>query len=139
MSGKLTKLARFFALATSAGVMLSGCAGTGSGGGLDELTFFADPAAFAMYDCKQLANARANYAKRVDELQGLMTKAETGAGGSVVAEIAYRPDYLSAQARLKSANAAWERNRCENVTDPSLARPKPGSEPAAGRSKGRVY
>jgi hypothetical protein len=75
----------------------------------------------------------------VEELQGLMTKAETGAGGSVVAEIAYRPDYLSAQARLKSANAAWERNHCENVTDPALARPKPGSAPTAGRSKGRVY
>ncbi len=59
MSGKLTKLARFFALTISAGVMLSGCAGTGSVGGLDESTFFADPATFAMYDCKQLANARA--------------------------------------------------------------------------------
>jgi hypothetical protein len=138
MSGKLTKLARFFVLATSAGVVLSGCAGTG-GGGLDESTFFADPATFAMYDCKQLANAREGLVKRVEELRGLMTKAETGAGGSVVAEIAYRPDYLSNQARLKSANAAWERNRCENVTDPALAQPKPGSQPTAGRSKGRVY
>ena len=65
-----------------------------------------------------------------------MTKAETGAGGSVVAEIAYRPDYLSAQARLKSANAAWERNRCENVTDPALARPSLGLnlQPAAARA-----
>ena len=42
------------------------------------------------------------YAKRVEELQGLMTKAETGAGGSVVAEIAYRPDYVSAQATAAS-------------------------------------
>ena len=52
-----------------------------------------------------------------------MTKAETGAGGSVVAEIAYRPDYLSAQARLKSANAAWERNRCEGGSHRSVACP----------------
>jgi hypothetical protein len=139
MSRKLTKPARFFALAISAGVVLCGCAGTGSVGGLDESTFFADPATFAMYDCKQLAAARESLVKRVEELQGLMTKAETGAGGAVVAEIAYRPDYLSNQARLKSANAAWERNRCENVTDPALARPRPGSEPPAARSKSRVY
>jgi hypothetical protein len=137
MSRKLTKLTRFFALAVTASVLLSGCAGTGSV--VDESTFFADPAAFAMYDCKQLATAREGLVKRVEELRGLMNKAETGAGGSVVAEIAYRPDYLSNQARLKSANAAWERNRCENVTDPALARPKPGGEPMAGRSKGRVY
>jgi hypothetical protein len=134
MFGKLTKLTRFFALAATAGA-LSGCASAG----LDESTFFADPAAFAMYDCKQLAVARDAYIKRVEELQGLMTKAETGAGGSVIAEVAYRPDYLSAQARLKSANAAWERNRCETVTDPALGRPKPGTVPPAGRSKGRVY
>ena len=134
MFGKLTKPTRFLALAATAGA-LSGCASAG----LDESTFFADPATFAMYDCKQLAIARVGYIKRVEELQGLMTKAETAAGGSVIAEVAYRPDYLSAQARLKSANAAWERNRCENVTDPALAKPKPGSEPTAGRSKGRVY
>ena len=134
MFGKLTKLTRFFALAATAGA-LSGCASAG----LDESTFFADPATFAMYDCKQLAVARDGYIKRVEELQGLMTKAETGAGGSVVAEIAYRPDYLQSQARLKSANAAWERNRCETVTDPALGRPKPGTVPPAGRSKGRVY
>jgi hypothetical protein len=138
MSRKLTKPARFFALTISAGVALSGCASTG-GVGVDESTFFADPATFAMYDCKQLAVARESLVKRVEELQGLMTKAETGAGGAVVAEIAYRPDYLSNQARLKSANAAWERNRCENVTDPALARPRPGSEPPAARSKSRVY
>jgi hypothetical protein len=137
MSGKLTKLTRFFALAATASVLLSGCAATGSV--VDESTSFADPATFAIYDCKQLATARDSYTKRIEELQGLMTKAETGAGGAVVAEIAYRPDYVSAQAKLKSVNAAWERNRCENVTDPALARPRPGSEPTAGRSKGRVY
>jgi hypothetical protein len=137
MSGKSSKLACFFALAVSAAALLSGCASTGPA--LDESTFFSDPAAFAMYDCKQLAGARTAMASRVEELQGLMTKAETGAGGSVIAEMAYRPDYVSAQARLKRANAAWERNRCDSVTDPALARPPAGAAPAAGRSKGRVY
>ena len=124
MSGNLTNLRCFSVFAI--GVMLSGCAS----GTVDESTFFADPATFALYDCKQLETARASHAKRVEELQGLMAKAETGAGGSIVSEIAYRPDYLSAQAQLKSANAAWERNRCSSApqsADPSLARPSPGT------------
>lgn len=137
MLGRLVKFARFSVLAFSTGAMLSGCAATSSS--LDESMFFADPAAYAMYDCKQLATARDAQAKRVEELQGLMTKAESGAGGSVVTEIAYRPDYVSAQAKLKLANQTWERNRCENVTDPALAKPQRGATPAAGRSTGRVY
>lgn len=140
MSGKPANVTNSIAIvfATMASLALSACA-TAT---VDESTFFADPATFAMYDCKQLGDARAGYAKRIEELQGLMAKAETGAGGSIIAEVAYRPDYLSAQARLKSANAAWERNRCSSAAqaaDPAFARPSPGMEPAAGRSKSRVY
>jgi hypothetical protein len=140
MSAKPSKVLRVFALGVSAcaAAMLGGCASVV----LDESTFFADPAAFAMYDCAQLAGVRTSYAKRIEELQGLMAKAETGAGGAVVAEVAYRPDYVSAQAKLKSANAAWERNRCASANqsvDPAFARPSPGMEPAAGRSKSRIY
>jgi hypothetical protein len=137
MSGKPAKPPHFFVVAI-ASALLSGCAT----GAVDESTFFVDPARYAMYDCKQLAPVRKTAAARIEELQGLMTKAETGPAGSVVAEMAYRPDYVSAQATLKSANAAWERNRCESAgqsADPSFARPSPGMEPTAGRSKSRVY
>lgn len=136
MSGKPANPMRFSLFA--AGLVLSGCASAP----VDESTFFADPATFALYDCKQLDTARVSFAKRVEELQGLMAKAETGAGGSIVSEIAYRPDFLSAQAQLKSANAAWERNRCGSAgqsADPALARPSPGTDPIAGRSRSRVY
>lgn len=136
MFARLARLTRIL-IAAAAFAALSGCATSP-----DESTFFADPAAYALYDCKQLASVRDSYTKRVEELQGLMAKAETGAGGSVVAEIAYRPDYLSAQARLKSANAAWQRERCDSAVqaaDPSFQRPSPGMDPSAGRSKSRVY
>ncbi len=138
MSRKPAKLTRLLVVA-AAGAALSGCATSM----VDESTFFADPATFAMYDCKQLAAARETYAKRIEELQGLMAKAETGAGGSVVAEIAYRPDYLSnagaaeiGQRGVASANAARAPSQ---AADPSFARPSPGMDPAAGRSKSRVY
>jgi hypothetical protein len=139
MFGRHLNLARFSALAIAAGAVLSGCASGGGAPTLDESTFFSDPAAYAMYDCKQLAGIRTAMNQRVEELRGLMTKAETGAGGSVVAEIAYRPDYVSAQAKLKNANQAWERNRCDTVTNPELARPQPGVAPPAARSSSRVY
>jgi len=135
MSLKPTNIASIFALAAGACAMLGGCANVS----VNESTFFADPAAYAMYDCKQLAGVRTGMARRVEELQGLMAKAETGAAGALVAEIAYRQDYVSAQAKLKLANSEWERNRCESATDPGLARPQRGSLPAAGRSTGRVY
>jgi hypothetical protein len=137
MSRKASKLTRILVVA-AAGAALSGCATSM----VDESTFFVDPATFALYDCKQLAAQREAYVKRIEELQGLMTKAETGTGGSIVAEIAYRPDYVTNQARLKSVNAAWQRERCESAAraaDPSLSRPSPGMDPSPGRSKSRVY
>jgi hypothetical protein len=138
MSTKPPKPAHFFVVVIASALMLSGCA-TAT---VDESTFFVDPARYAMYDCKQLAPVRQTAAQRIEELKGLMMKAETGPAGSVVSEMAYRTDYVSAQATLKSVNAAWERNRCESAdqsTDPSFARPSPGREPTAGRSKSRVY
>ena len=140
MSGKSKTVADFFAVAVAvaAAMALSGCATPV----VDESTFFANPARYSMYDCKQLAPVRLSAVKRIEELQGLMTKAETGVGGSIIAEMAYRPDYVSAQATLKLANAEWQRNRCDTevqAADPSFARPSPGVEPIAGRSKSRVY
>ncbi|MEZ5765958.1 MAG: hypothetical protein R3D69_18115 [Xanthobacteraceae bacterium] len=83
---------------------LAGCAGA-PGRGFDESAVFADPAHYSLYDCKQLAAAHQTHAARVEELKRLMAKAETGPAGSVMSELAYRSDYLSAQAQLKAVNA----------------------------------
>src|ERR1035437_3488200 len=48
-----------------------------------------DPAKYDLFDCKQLEAARKSLAMQAAELEGLIAKAETGAGGSVVAEMAY--------------------------------------------------
>ena len=140
MSSKPSKLSGFFALAlvVSAGPLLGGCASTT----VDESTFFVDPSRYALYDCKTLAAYRVSYGKRAEELRGLMVKAESGVAGPIVAEMAYRPDYLTNQAQLKSLEAMWRQNRCDSAnqaSDPSFARPSPGTEPVAGRSKSSVY
>ena len=63
------------------GAGLSGCAGMS-----DAISpAFADPAKYDLYDCKQLETERKSLAARTAALQGLMTKAETGVAGPVVA------------------------------------------------------
>jgi hypothetical protein len=80
-------------------------------------------------------------ASRTAELQGLMTKAETGVAGSVVAEVAYRNDYIAVRGQSKLAEEAWRKNRCsESRPDANAAAPTPPTiQPApavrGGRSK----
>lgn len=113
-------LPRAFALALlfALGTGLGGCADMG-----DSMTSaFADPAQYELYDCKQLEPVRKNLATRLGELQGLMDKAQTGVGGPVVAELAYRNDYISVRGQARNAEEAWRRNKCRE-TPPAAAGP----------------
>jgi hypothetical protein len=103
------------------GFGLSGCASVGE----NMSSAFADPAKYDLYECKQLEPERKNLANRAAELQGLMAKAETGVAGSVVAEVAYRNDYISVRAQQKLAEEAWQRNKCHET---------PPAAPAAATS-----
>jgi hypothetical protein len=107
------------------GVGLSGCAGMS-----DTIApAFADPAKYDLYDCKQLEPERKSLANRTAELQGLMTKAETGVAGPVVAELAYRNEYIALRGQSKLADEAWQKNRCQES--------KPEAAPAAPAKGGR--
>src|SRR5262249_10898608 len=68
-------------------------------------------------------------------LQGLMAKADTGVAGPVVAELAYRNDYLAVRGQAQFAEDAWRRNRCQETppTPPAAAAP-PANAKAAHRS-----
>jgi len=120
------------------GLALSGCADMSDG-----LTqAFADPAKYELYDCKQLEAERKNLSNRAAELQGLMAKAETGAGGSVVAELAYRNDYISVRGQSRFAEEAWRKNRCREGQSSSAPTPptRPDIKPAPpSRSGSAVY
>ncbi|MBR1233358.1 twin-arginine translocation pathway signal [Bradyrhizobium sp. AUGA SZCCT0182] len=104
-------------LAVGAG--LSSCASVGD----NMSTAFADPAKYDLYECKQLETERVRIAARKAELNGLMAKAETGVGGSVVAELAYRNELIATQGQSKFAEEAWRRNKCQESP--------PESKPAA--------
>src|SRR3954469_23204310 len=116
----LSLMSRATAVALLAlGATLGGCANVGDS---FASAAFVDPAKYEQYDCKQLEAERKALATRTAELQGLIAKAETGVGGSVVGELAYRNDYISARAQAKLAEEMWQRNKCV-VSSPAMATP----------------
>ena len=97
---------------------------------------FADPAKYDLYDCKQLEPERKSLAARTAELQGLMKKAETGVAGPVVAEIAYRNEYIALRGQSKLADEAWQKNRCQESKPEAKPAPVPPSIAPAPAAKG---
>jgi hypothetical protein len=103
---------------------LSGCAGMSE----TVAPAFADPGKYELWDCKQLETERKSLAGRTAELQKLMDKAETGAGGAVVSELAYRNDYTAARGQAHFAEDAWRRNKCrESPPEPAAPTPAPSA------------
>lgn len=101
---------------------LGGCAGLGDSFASGA---FVDPAKYELYDCQQLEAERKSLEARTVDLQKLIDKAQTGTGGVVVAELAYRNDFISVRASAKLAEETWQRDKC--VATP----PKPGAVPVA--------
>jgi hypothetical protein len=100
---------------------LAGCAGGASS------SLFVDPARYDLYSCKQLGVARKTANDRVVELEGLMAKARTGAGGALASGLAYQSDYLTARAQRDLVD---EKIRQYNCSPADLApEPPPSSSP----------
>ena len=112
------------------GFALSGCA---ADMGETLSTAFADPAKYELWDCAQLEPERKRLADRSAEIQGLMAKAETGAAGPVVAELAYRNEYVAVRGQAHYAEEAWRRNKCRETPQPVA--PGPANVRPAPRSK----
>jgi hypothetical protein len=93
---------------------LGGCATSVSDIGDNMTLAFADPAKYDYYDCKLLEAERKRLKTSIEDLERLMAKAETGAAGPVVAELAYRNDYIAYRGQQKLAEKAWQRNNCHD-------------------------
>ena len=127
LTSRTTAAVALLALGAGLCAGLGGCANVGDS---FASAAFVDPAKYDQYDCKQLEAERKAQATRTAELQGLIAKAQTGAGGSVVGELAYRNDYISARAQTKLAGEMWQRNKCV-ASSPATATPAPAPAPAA--------
>ncbi len=114
----------------TAGVGLGGCADVGDGFASGA---FVDPAAYDLYDCKQLDAQRKSLAAQTVSQQKLIDKARTGVAGSVVGEVAYRNDYVRIRASAKLAEEVWRRNKCEEAPAPASAATPAAPVVPAGR------
>ena len=108
------------------GIGLAGCAEMGE----SMSSAFADPAKYELYECPQLVTERKYLATRAAELQGLMAKAQTGVAGPVVAELAYRNEYIAVRGQAKLADEAWARNKCHDTAPAAGAPAAPSAPPA---------
>jgi hypothetical protein len=122
---------------------LGGCADMGDS---FAASAFVDPAKYDQFDCKQLEVERKGLGIRTAELQGLIAKAQTGTGGAVVGELAYRNEYISARASAKLAEETWQRNKCvatlpaaATPAAPAPAVPAPAKGGSPSRSGSAVY
>jgi hypothetical protein len=113
--------------AAAAVVLLVSAVGLGGCAGMSDSmsTAFADPAQFDLYDCKQLEASRKVLAARQADLLRLMAKAETGVGGTVVAELAYRNELIAVRGQSQFAEEAWQRNRCHAGAPAAATAPTP--------------
>lgn len=109
------------------GASLSGCANMGDG---PLSGAFVDPSIYDYYDCKQLEDTRKALTARAASLQALIDKADTGFGGAVVGEVAYRNDYITARAQLKLLEENWRRNKCKASPPDPTATPTADQPPA---------
>ena len=117
------------------GAVLSGCAGVGD----TMSSAFADPAKYELYDCKQLEPERKRLANALAENQGLMAKAETGVGGSVVSELAYRNENIALHGQLHFAEEAWRKNHCRESAPAAAAAPPAKPLPPPSHAGSAVY
>jgi hypothetical protein len=63
-----------------------------------------------------------------------MAKAETGVGGSVISELAYRNDYIAVRGQTKLAEEVWQRNKCQVSASAAAGAPAaPGAAPATAK------
>ncbi|MBR0873044.1 twin-arginine translocation pathway signal [Bradyrhizobium tropiciagri] len=112
-------------LASAAGV--AGCAQIGD----SVSSAFADPAKYDLYDCGQLETERKGLASRAASQEALMAKAQTGVGGAVVSELAYRNELIAIHGQQKFLEEAWRKSRChETPPQTAAATPSPAPPPA---------
>ena len=130
----------FVSRAAAAGALLAVACGLGGCAGIGDSAAslaFVDPAKYDLYDCKRLETERLALDARVTDINRLIEKAKTGTAGTVVAEMAYRNDYIAAKAQARLAEKAWVSSRCEAggaaVAPPGIA------SPAAVRSGSGLY
>ena len=83
--------------------------------------FLVAPDKYVLYSCPEIAEALKAKLEEERKLQGLIARAAQGAGGQVVGDIAYRPDYLAAHGEVLDLRQAAAAKNCPDI--PAAAGP----------------
>ncbi|HET9617808.1 MAG TPA: twin-arginine translocation pathway signal [Pseudolabrys sp.] len=131
MNGGCT--AAIAAVLLSAG-LLGGCAMS------DEraASLLVAPGDYEIYSCPQLAVTYAGLKARRIELEGLMAKAEGGAGGQLVNAVGYRPDYLKVRGEQHEIEKTAREKNCDLGAVPAGAAPVNAAMPPLPAAPGLV-
>ena len=100
-----------------AALTLAACAGNDD----QAARFLVAPGRYALFNCKQLAQAAEVKVTRQHELEGLMAQTGTGSAGQLVSAVTYRPEYLTLRGELEDMRQTAAEKKCKVV---------PGEEPA---------
>jgi len=123
--GKTWSLLALFA----AVAVVSGCASEDTTG-----RFLVAPDKFVLYNCAQLNDAAQGNFARQQELEKLIAKAERGSGGTIVSDMAYRPEYVQLRGEMTELRKATAEKNCKPLTFTSSPTGGPSGGPVGGPS-----
>jgi hypothetical protein len=118
---------RAIAAAAIASVWLSACAMSD-----DSLSsFLVAPGKYVLFTCDDIARTAKGMQARQKELERLMAKADTDAGGRLIGGLTYGTEYATTRGQMKDLRAAAADRKCNFV---------PGAEnPAAPASDRAIH
>src|SRR5262245_36979688 len=79
----------------------------------------ASPDRYILYSCPELVTAAKNNATRQRELEALIAKAGTDAGGQMASNMAYRPEYLQLRGQMEQIRKTAAERNCNLTPGPS--------------------
>ena len=104
-----------------AAMALSGCTS-------DEAAsrFLVQPDKYVLYNCQALAKAAQENAEQQRVLEAVMTKAGADAGGRLVSNMTYQPEYLQLRGQMDQLRKTATEKNCS----PPAAASGPGARPS---------
>jgi hypothetical protein len=103
----------------SGAVALSGCTSQEAASRL-----LVEPDRYVLYNCPEIATASQANMARQRELEGLMAKAGTSAGGQLASGMAYAPEYNQLRGEMVQLRKAADDKNCR--TGPGAPAPRSG-------------
>ena len=96
------------------------------------------PGDYDIYSCPQLAVTYSGLKTRRIELEGLMAKSASGAGGQLVNAVGYRPDYLKVRGEQHEIEKTAREKNCDLSAVPADAKPANAAMPPLPAAPGLV-